>query len=260
MFKHYSWLNKKLFQDPAEEVHTRKYPELNSFRVNKYLYDQSIEIHYFDIVPSINRPVRTLLFFHGAYSNLDDYYVMLKNCADVLRARVLALEYPGYGLSKGYISNEAIIHDWAYFFVEYAIRNLSLDYEKAFIMGLSMGTGVALEVVHHFYHVKKKSPHMVLLISTFIDFRHITYEKNFFFYLISQNRFNNLERISSMNGFNLCVIHGNEDDLIPIEHAKRLYSAYPSEKKKFITVVNKGHRFKDPSQLLQLFLDYLNEK
>lgn len=192
-----------------------------------------------------------------SYHKIGDYYKPLKGYSDNLNIRILALEYPGFGISNQYPSNEAFITDWLYFFLKYIESQLKIPYHSLSIMGYSLGTGVVVDLVYNEITKNNRVPNRIVLIGAYIDARSIVVHKigNLGHFMV--NRFNTFEKLSKIDGVRLYLVHGDQDNVVPIKHAEMLYNKYKGPKK-FIIVHNSGHIFPDPLNDVLLAFSFFN--
>jgi acetyl esterase/lipase len=74
----------------------------------------------------------------------------------------MAVEYPGYSIYKGKVDGRVVREDalWVY---QYMTEKMGFRQEDVIVMGRSIGTGVALELM------KKVKPGALVLISPFVS-------------------------------------------------------------------------------------------
>lgn len=175
-----------------------------------------------------------VLYCHGNAGNLSFREPLIDLWLKRVGAAVLIFDYPGYGRSPGrahekncYASGHAA-YQW--------LRRQGISPERIVLFGESLGGGVAVELAI-------SEPHAALvLLATFTSIPDIAQEIFPFVparWLV-RTRFDNLRKIRQYSG-PLLVIHGQQDTLIPPQHAQRLFEACPSSQKKLLLVPGHDH-------------------
>jgi alpha-beta hydrolase superfamily lysophospholipase len=153
-----------------------------------------------------------------------------------LGAGVLAIDYPGYGRSEGSPSEESLVEA-----AEVAWRWL-LDQEPVsrraarVVIGWSLGAGVAAQVAAR----QADTVDAAILLSPW-DSLHGVASRFFPSLLVRLLR----DRYDSVAAARLLrcptlVVHGESDDVIPVELGRRLYEALP-ERKRWVGIAEAGH-------------------
>jgi pimeloyl-ACP methyl ester carboxylesterase len=139
--------------------------------------------------------------------------------ADIIEASVLLFEYPGYGRCEGIAS--AMDIDAQYEAVlKYVMYELNWPLKDVFCCGQSIGTGPTCKIVSQF-HDKLGG---MILISPFMSTSklvadHTLWPLKFLFH----ERWNNLANIRKIKQCPILLIHGDEDEVIPVIHSCKLY-------------------------------------
>lgn len=167
-----------------------------------------------------------ILYFHG--NNLDIGH--LDKIADEFNSKgysVLAMDYRGYGLSQGQVSEVNAYQD-SQIVYQYA---LSLGYkpEEIIILGRSVGSGVATELA------VKNPTKALILISPFTSVYRVMTK----YPLMLFDKFNNLAKINRLTQ-PLLIIHGNKDVIIKPWHSQSLFEEYQGRKQRYV-VQQAGH-------------------
>jgi len=159
-----------------------------------------------------------VVFFHGNGEELVD----LSYFAVMLRERGLGLlfvEYPGYGLAAGTPTTEQTIYAAA----AQALDDLAargIDKQRVTLVGHSLGTGVAAEMAARGYGGR------LVLISPFTSIPDMV--RRFAPVVpvswLVRDRFDTLSKAPTL-GLPTLVIHGDADNLIPVEMARRVSAA-----------------------------------
>lgn len=168
-----------------------------------------------------------LLYFHG---NGEDLGIDLPHLHDLRAAgfAVLAIDYPGYGLTGGTASEAGLCAaaDAAY---SYATEKLGCAPERVIVYGLSLGGSAAVWVA------SRERVGGLVLESTFTSaYRVITRWP-----LVLGDRLPSIARIGRAR-CPVLIMHGTADTVIPCSHGAALFAAAP-EPKRALWVENAGH-------------------
>ena len=181
--------------------------------------------------PAEGKP--TLLFFHG---NATDWQSTF-HTTELLAANgygVLAAEYRGYDGNPGEPSEEALYRDGAAAY-DWLLARVASP-QDIVIVGNSLGSGVATELA------SKRPARALILIAAFKTMT-ATAAKQYPFAPVDwllKDRFDNIAKITSV-AMPVLVVHGSEDQLIPLAHARELAAAKPGAM--FVAVPGFGHNF-----------------
>ncbi|EAS01719.3 alpha/beta superfamily hydrolase (macronuclear) [Tetrahymena thermophila SB210] len=159
-----------------------------------------------------------ILFFHGNAEDLGSSMQFLKLLRESLRANIIAVEYPGYGIYDKKVSAEQIKQD-ALKVYDSLVVDSGIDQSKIFVFGRSIGTGPACEIG------ARRRPGGVILLSAFTSIKKLSGELAFSLvsYFIKE-RFNNIENVCRFSSPCL-LIHGQADSLIKHQHSQQLQEA-----------------------------------
>jgi hypothetical protein len=179
-----------------------------------------------------------ILYFHGNGETVPDYdYV-----APVYQNKGLNLfvaDYRGYGMSDGSPSSGAMIRDTHPIFKGFKafLRDLE-NTGNVFVMGRSLGSAPALEVAYHY----QKELKGLIIESGFASGRN-QLKRLGLSYLFQEEEpigFGNHLKISEVTMPTL-IIHGEEDEIIPVTEGKALYSLSGSKEKSSLFIPYAGH-------------------
>ncbi|ONM46922.1 alpha/beta hydrolase [Nocardia donostiensis] len=178
------------------------------------------------------RSVGHVLFGHGNAGNIGDrvpIYALLTEAG----FDVLAFDYRGYGRSTGRPDEPGTALDAR------AARKVLLEQpgvaeERVLYLGKSLGGAVMTElaVVH--------PPAGLILMSTFTGLRAVA--RSLYPFLpapLIPDAYPTLRRIGALRA-PLLLMHGDNDELIPLSHADRIYAAAP-EPKQLVIYPGAGH-------------------
>lgn len=153
-----------------------------------------------------------ILYLHGNYLDLGDLDFIAEKFNEQGYS-FLTMDYRGYGLSEGKVSEKNAYQDSQLLF-DYAIK-LGYLHKKIIIVGRSIGTGLATELA-----LNNRSKALIL-ISPFVSaYRVVTKIPLFLF-----DKFDNLSKISKITE-PLFIVHGNLDAVIHPWHSLDLYNNY----------------------------------
>lgn len=141
---------------------------------------------------------------------------------------VLAYDYPGYGESTGtpgeVSCKRAIFTAWKH------LRGLGVPAESIVVVGRSVGSGPST------WLASQVKPAGLVLIAPFTS----AFRVSIPFPLFPRDRFQNLKLIRTMET-PLLVIHGENDEVIPVSHGRTLVEACAAGDKTFISIPDVGH-------------------
>ena len=159
-----------------------------------------------------------VLFSHGNRSDLGN----LSDCLEEIRREgysVFSYDYPGYGKSEGR-PTERGLYEAAETAYRTLTEELSIPSAQILLWGRSLGGGPSAQLA------RARPVGGVILESTFVS----VYRSKIRVPLLLGDKYHNLKKMKKSFVPTL-IIHGTEDDLIPIWHGKKLYqnSAGPKQ-------------------------------
>ena len=165
-----------------------------------------------------------VLYFGG---NAEEVSCMLESAqAELPGASWLLTDYRGYGASGGKPSESALSSD-ALRWYDYAANVLHA--KLIFVFGRSLGSGVAVALA-------ARRPLAGVILSTPYDSL-VAVAQRYYPYLplrwLLRHRFDSIALAPRLETPLLCLIAGR-DDVIPPEHAERLYDAWRGPKRKLV--------------------------
>lgn len=135
------------------------------------------------------------------------------------------MEYPGYSVYKSNEISEEIITKDSEAVLNYLVDKCKISLNRILVMGRSLGSGPACWIANK-YEVAG-----LILISPFTSIKEVaSHHYGVFGSLLIKNRFNNLENIKEVKCPTL-IIHGNEDEVVPIRHSEALSRSILSQRK-----------------------------
>ena len=180
----------------------------------------------------------TLLWFHGNAGNISHRLDNILLLHRRLGVNVSIFDYRGYGRSEGRASERGIYLD-AEAAIEYVVSRGDVNPEKELLLfGRSLGASVAVEMATRY------QARALILESPFTSIRAMA--KSAYPYLpvgiltsLIQARYDSLSKIGNART-SLMVLHGDIDEIVPIELGRELFDA-ANEPKRFYAIEGAGH-------------------
>jgi fermentation-respiration switch protein FrsA (DUF1100 family) len=177
-------------------------------------------------IPAAVPQARTLLYLHGNAGNVAvnlDHALRLRNTG----LNVFIIDYRGYGHSTGGPPRQSLLYEDAERAWRYLVAERNIPSAHIVIYGHSLGGSVAI-------YLASKHPEAGGLITestytSIIDMANRTLFRYLPLGLILTERHDSISRIGSIHVPKL-FIHGDADNLIPPQMARRLYDAAPDPK------------------------------
>lgn len=168
-----------------------------------------------------------MIYFQGNAKNLQNF---LDNHRTVLDwgFNVLVTDYRGFGKSTGRMNGQAQMYEDATKILHYAV---SCGYapENIILYGYSMGGAMACYLASVF---KVKA---LVLESIYSSLPEVWVNSQLLSYEL-----NNKEKAKNINIPTL-IIHGDQDDIITLDHAQRLYDNVRTQRKRLTIIMGGGH-------------------
>lgn len=168
-------------------------------------------------------PLGTIIVFHGnagtAYHR--SFYI---DALSKLNMRVILAEYPGFGGRNDQPSEETLVND--------ALETARLAYqqydEPIYLWGESLGSGVVSSLIR-----KTDIPiEGVVLFLTWDALPDLA--QSHYWYLPTRwlvlDKYSNIENLQGYEG-KIAVLLAEEDEVIPVQHGRKLYDSLGGEKK-----------------------------
>lgn len=193
-----------------------------------------------------------LLFFHGNGEIVADYDDMGR-IYQGMGINFFPVDYRGYGRSSSVPTIGSMMRDCHRVF-DYFRRMLADRGQKGavLVMGRSLGSASALELASNYPNqidgliIESGFGRISPLLALFgLDMQSLG--------LTEEEGFNNLHKISGFKRHTL-IIHGEEDELIPVEEGRSLYDGSGASGKTLLIVPDAGHN----DLFLRGFREYLN--
>lgn len=184
--------------------------------------------------------VATLLFLHGNAGNIGN---RVTDIAELRRAgfATFIIDYRGYGESGGKPSVEGLHRDaraaWSWLTAQ---RGVAPD--RIALYGESLGSVPALSLARDLQRERSGAPAAVILVGAFtsgleMGRRHYPFLP---VRLVLRSPLDNLSAIAEVTVPTL-LIHGEQDEIVPLEMARRLYERSPAARKEVIAIPHASH-------------------
>ena len=177
---------------------------------------------------------QTWLWFHGNGGNLGTRVGQLHRAHNALGVHQFIFDYRGYGNSQGRPTERGTYLD-ARAALEYLRSRPGTDPERIVYFGHSLGAAVAIELA-----VSHPPAGMALIapFSSVADMARLTVPIPMAGWFV-WGHYNSVRRISRVHT-PLLVLHGELDDMVPVEQGRRLYRA-ANRPKRFVTLYGASH-------------------
>ena len=187
-------------------------------------------------IPGDQRADLTWLWFGGNGGNLSlrvgEFGAVRKHTG----ANIFGFDYGGFGESTGKATVQNTAVD-----ARAALAHLQERYgavpERTLYLGVSMGAAVALRLA-----AESTRPGGVALVAPFASLRDMARRRHPALTLggwMVRSRYNSLACVGDI-GCPLLILHGTEDDIVPVSQARKLYSA-AAEPKEYAEIAGVGH-------------------
>jgi fermentation-respiration switch protein FrsA (DUF1100 family) len=176
-------------------------------------------------VPRAGAPV--LLWFHGNAGNISHRLENLKLLHDLAEVQVFIFDYREYGKSQGQICREGTFKDAAAAY-RYVTETRQVPAAGLVLFGRSLGTALATDLA------VRADCRSLILESAFTDSADMAkLFAPFMFDWRPKVPYDNLGKIDKLKA-PLLIIHGSDDEIIPVEMGRRLFAAAREPKELFI--------------------------
>ena len=253
---HYDINNKNLYWLDPNVVGYLKDNEQSSFFDRRPLSNNLSDNYPIPIIyVKVNNPKFLVVICHSNTQDigmLDEYIQFFNN----LQISNLVFEYPGYGLSDGERSVPNV-NNHAYLIILFIKNNLQIPISRVILLGISIGTGVAIEMNSRLYDMGE-IPAAIILKSPFTSTLDILNNKGFIAntiglkgfssllidYIIQNNKYDEIyDNIGKVNKIYcpLFIFHGENDQIINVDQSKILFTYSINSPNKKIIIDPIGH-------------------
>lgn len=163
---------------------------------------------------SAAEPKGAILFFHGNFGDVSGWGAYGADFA-ALGYDFYIFDYPGYGKSDGKISSQQQLFASAdamsrYVLAQHPPRKLAM-------IGYSIGSGIAAQ------QAAKWDAARLILLAPYFSFERLAHEKiPFVPKFLIRYKIPTAEFLQAARGTQITLIHGNADELIPVQHSNDL--------------------------------------
>ena len=178
----------------------------------------------------------TILWLHGNAGNISHRVDNLLQMHQRLRVNVFLFDYRQYGRSQGTVSEQGTYLD-----AQAALRTLrqraDLDPNSIVLFGRSLGGAVAVDLAWH----TPGSCRAVILEAPFTSVADMAARVVPLLPIgrLLRTRYDSLAKIPRLT-VPILILHGDRDDIVPIEQGQRLFAA-ANEPKTFYTIPGASH-------------------
>lgn len=193
---------------------------------------------------------KTVLYFHGNAGTINNRIYRLEEFAK-MDVNFLIISYRGYSNNPGKPSEEGLYKD-ARSAIKF-LNNLGVTNDNLFLYGESLGTGVVTEVA------QRKEFAGVILEAPFTSTTDVAKKLYSIFpvsYLV-KDRYDSLKKISNINS-PVLILHGKNDNLIPVEMGKKLFDN--ANQPKYLFTTQDDHVIKFEKKTIGVIENFLNKK
>ncbi len=180
---------------------------------------------------------KVLLYLHGNTLNIA---ANLYAATGYYKAgfSVLLIDYRGFGKSEGSFPNEKRVYEDAEIAWNYLVRQLKIPSSQIYIYGHSLGGAIAIDLA-----VKCPDAAGLIVESTFTSVNEVIAARKLFplfpVDLILTQQFDSLQKVPKLK-IPILIIHGTEDETIPVLMSQTLYASAP-QPKELILVLGANH-------------------
>lgn len=219
------------------------YPRYDTVEIeeNKYLKRVMIPVGDSVFISSLwaamEKAPATILFFHGN-GEISSDYIDIAGIFWQMNIRFICVDYRGYGRSSGDPDASLMIRD-AHDIFRYVYSHTREKKEPLIIMGRSLGSAPALEIAAEY---GEKIDGLIIesgFAETLPLLRTLGVDPNYL-EIKEEDGFANADKIKNFNK-PLLIIHAEDDYLIPLVQAEKLYAAANAPQKKILKIPNAGH-------------------
>ena len=177
-----------------------------------------------------------LLYFHGNAGTISNPWARVSDeLATKLGVSIWLVDYPGFGLSEGSISDQKQLMDIA----ETMFDKIPEQgpFEKVIVMGRSMGTGVASQLAAS----RKSEIAAVILEAPYASLKQLVKQRvPWVPSMLLRYPFESQSALKDYPGPAL-ILHGSKDDVIPVTHGRELAASRDSSLNTYLEVEGAHH-------------------
>lgn len=223
---------------------------------SKYDFD-SVALHFSAVAENL-----TLVYFHGNADQIGEGPSRIGlNFVKIYGVGFYGIEYPGYGVAPGEPTEDSIIAS-SEILMEHLVSptGLGVPSNRLVLFGQSLGCAVAVEMARRGWgtHLILTAPFSSILGMGLQQFPFLyALPETWCLYLV-QDKWDNLHKVPDIHHPTL-VIHGEYDDVVPIDMSRDLADRMPLSR--FVPIQRCGHNdiWEFQHGTMTLIIEYLNE-
>jgi alpha-beta hydrolase superfamily lysophospholipase len=200
-----------------------------------------------------------ILYFHGNGEIASDHDFIARSF-HAAGASLLVVDYRGYGWSTGQPKVSALLSDVQPVLdaLPDVLKQAGLDDQTLVVMGRSLGSAPAIHLAHS-YPARVKG---IIIESGFAHAIPLLVRLGLHPNLLANvpDPIGNVRKMAEID-LPLLVIHGREDNLIPVNNGQALYDASPASVKRIVRIPGAGHNdllIIDPQTYFAAIQDFLS--
>lgn len=175
-----------------------------------------------------------ILYLHGnaghAFHRLHD----VRQLSEAAEARVMLLDYRGYGKSEGHANEQGVYQD-AEAALSWMEQHWKVPSREVIVVGRSLGTAIGIELA-----IREPVAGLVL-VSPFESGLAMASAMGLgIFKGLVDKPFDSIGKVSVLN-LPVLFIHGDRDRVVPISQGRALFDAYSGQQKRFVEIQGGGH-------------------
>eukprot|EP00397_Hematodinium_sp_SG-2012_P009391 GEMP01009475.1.p1 GENE.GEMP01009475.1~~GEMP01009475.1.p1 ORF type:complete len:764 (+),score=177.76 GEMP01009475.1:225-2516(+) len=206
-----------------------------------------------------------IIYLHANACDCNTCYYEISRLTRKTKMPVLAPEYPGYGPLEGPPSIEGV-NEAVYCGYQYARDILGVQPAHVVLYGRSLGTGAAMHLAKELA-LRKDHIGAVVLLSPFDSLDRLVGEKFVLWRvvasplasLLARNMWDNGDALSKVQCPTL-ILHGQEDTIIPIEHAIDLVKRNPLAEAQFVAQWKHNMNFEELRTAVGFTAEFLRNR
>ena len=197
------------------------------------------------------QPRAYVLFCHGNGEDVSLLGPWAAELSEKLGVSIFAFDYRGYGKSQGVPHEAGLLAD-GQAALAWLAQRAGIPANQVVAYGRSLGGGVAVALA------EREGVRALVLERTFHSLVEIGAQRFWWapVRMIMRNRYPSAQRIATYHG-PLLQMHGLDDTLVPVESAKLLHQACPSNSKQLLLIPGMGHNDPSPPEFYREFDELL---
>lgn len=180
-----------------------------------------------------------IILCHGNACDIGHMVNFARLLALECQSHVVLYEYPGYGLSSGKPSEKSCMNGLTNI-IKHLTKKMAIPIQNLVFYGQSIGSGIAGFGYKYCRTTFGKSPAGLVLISPYLSIKTLAEDITSSSYVPILERFNTQENIKYCDT-GLLIVHGDQDEVIPVDHGKKLHKIAQCPVKILDIVEDVGH-------------------